>query len=112
MRRLAGLKRDFGFLDAAAFAKATAVIDASEAAVAAAEPGKSAGAASAKPMPHAEGAASAARFQTNDLFWPVGKSRFASLFSLAGVAADLALTEARLLTTKRLPLYFGRSRRS
>ena len=110
MRRLARLKRDFGFVDEAAFASATAVIDASEAAVAAAEAGNGASAAAAQPVSRAKGAA-AARFQTKDLYWPIGRSRFASLFSLAGVAAGLALAEARLLTTRRLPLYFGRWRR-
>ena len=111
MRRLAELKRQFGFFDDAAFAEATALIDASEAAVAVAEAGKSAGAASAKATPRAAGVTSAARFQTSSLYWPLGESRFAPLLSLAGVAAGLALSEARLLTTKRLPLYFGRSRR-
>jgi B12-binding domain/radical SAM domain protein len=110
MRRLAALKRDFGFFDDPAFAKAVAVIDASEAALAASEAGKSADVISANPKPLAEGGHSAPRFQTSDLYWPLGKSRFASLFSLASIAAGLALSEVRLLTTKRLPLYFGQSR--
>jgi hypothetical protein len=33
---------------------------------------------------------------------------FASLPSLAGIAVELALREARLLFTRRLPLYLSR----
>ena len=46
------------------------------------------------------------RFQKNDLVWKIpGRRRFSSLPSLAGVAVELALREARLLLTRRLPLY-------
>ena len=49
------------------------------------------------------------RFQKNDLVWKIpGRRRFASLPSLAGVAVELAAREARLLLTRRLPLYFFR----
>lgn len=106
MRRLARVKRDWDLLDEDAFAEAVAIIDTSEAAVAALEAGKSVGAASAKPGERGGGAASAPRFQKEALYWPIGNRRFAPLLSLAGIAAGLALREARLFTTRRLPLYY------
>jgi B12-binding domain/radical SAM domain protein len=51
----------------------------------------------------------AARFQKNDLVWRIpGRHRFAPLSSLAGIAVELAVREARLLITRRLPLYLFR----
>jgi hypothetical protein len=53
----------------------------------------------------------APRFQKDDLVWRIpGRRRFASLPSLAGIAIELALREARLLFMRRLPLY-ARARR-
>jgi B12-binding domain/radical SAM domain protein len=53
----------------------------------------------------------APRFQKDDLVWRIpGRRRFAPLPSLAGIAIELALREARLLFTRRLPLY-ARARR-
>jgi B12-binding domain/radical SAM domain protein len=48
------------------------------------------------------------RFQKDDLVWKIpGRRRFASLPSLAGIAIELAVREARLLLTRRLPLYLS-----
>jgi len=113
MRRLAAVKRAWGLLEEESYASTVGLIDASEQAVAALEAGKSVGAASAKLLERAGGRRGNGFFQKNELYWPIGRRRFASLFSLAGVAAELALREARLFTTRRLPLYFsGRERAS
>jgi B12-binding domain/radical SAM domain protein len=110
MRRLARLKREWGFIEEKDFAEAVGLIDASETAVADLEAGHSLGAAVARPSPRGTSPAAASRFQKNELYWPLGKARFAPLLSLASIAAGLALREARLLTTRRLPLYLSHCR--
>ena len=107
MRRLAAVKREWKLLDEESYAHTVGLIDASEEAVAALEAGRSVGAASAKLLERAGGQRGNGFFQKNELYWPIGRRRFASLFSLAGVAAELALREVRLFTTRRLPLYFS-----
>jgi B12-binding domain/radical SAM domain protein len=105
MRRLARLKREWGTLEEKAFTDAIARIDASEAAVGACEAGCSLNAGAAVPE---ASPATAPRFQKNELYWRLPKGRrFAPLSSLASIAIELALHEVRLLTTKRLPLYFS-----
>jgi B12-binding domain/radical SAM domain protein len=104
MRRLATVKREWGLLDEESFAGTMSLVDASEQAVAALEAGRSVGAALAK----LAGRPSDGRFQKNELYWPIGRRRFASFVSLAGVAAELAWREARLFATRRLPLYLAR----
>jgi B12-binding domain/radical SAM domain protein len=107
MRRMARLKREWGFLDEQAFTEAVGIIDASEAAIAVLEAGRDVGAASTEPAPRRAGPGTASRFQKSSLYWPLKGSRFAPVFSLAGIALGLVLREARLFTTKRLPLYFS-----
>jgi hypothetical protein len=48
------------------------------------------------------------RFQKDGLVWRIpGRRRFAPLPSLATIAVELAFREARLLLTRRLPLYLS-----
>jgi hypothetical protein len=90
------LKYERGQITAEVFGKTLDAIGASEHAVERGGEGRSEG----------DRSGLAARFQKNDLVWRIpGRRRFASLPSLAGVAAELALREARLLFTRRLPLY-------
>jgi B12-binding domain/radical SAM domain protein len=115
LRRMTRLKSEWGQIDEASCAAAIAAIDASEKAIASIDealrlpPGADREAALGKARRGASSPYAAARFQKNDLVWPIpGRHRFAPLASLAAVAVELALREARLLLTRRLPLYFSR----
>jgi len=107
MRRLAQVKREWNLLDEEAHARTVGLINASEEAIAALESGKSVGAASAKWTERSASRGPNPFFQKRELYWPIGSRRFASLFSLAGVAAELAVREARLFATRRLPRYLA-----
>jgi B12-binding domain/radical SAM domain protein len=96
LRGMTRLKYERGQITAEVFGKTLDAIGASEHAVERGGERRSEG----------DRSSLAARFQKNDLVWRIpGRRRFASLPSLAGVAAELALREARLLFTRRLPLY-------
>jgi len=111
MRRLADVKREWNLIDEESHARTVGLIDESEQAVAALEAGRSVGAASAGAASSGGGARSG-HFQKKELYWPIGRRRFASLFRLAGVAAELAAREARLFATRRLPLYLAARRQA
>ena len=109
LRRMTRLKEEWGYLDAGAAEAALCKIEESEKAVAAIER------AEALPdAPEREAAIERAQrgvakgFQRSELVWPLpGGRRFASLPSLGLLALGLAAKEARLLATRRLPLYLG-----
>ena len=99
LRGMARLKYERGQVPAEAVAATLDAIAVSEAAVA--RGGAEAGGAPSSGL--------ASRFQKSDLVWRIpGRRRFASLPSLAGIAVELAFREARLLLTRRLPLYLSR----
>lgn len=101
LRGMTRLKYERGQIPAEVFGATLDAIGASQAAV---ERGNAGGS-------EAPSSGLAHRFQKNDLAWRIpGRRRFASLPSLAGIAVELALREARLLVTRRLPLY-ARARR-
>ena len=101
LRGMTRLKYERGQIPAEVFGATLDAIGASQAAV---ERGSAGGS-------EAPSSGLAHRFQKNDLAWRIpGRRRFASLPSLAGIAFELALREARLLVTRRLPLY-ARARR-
>ena len=99
LRGMTRFKNERGQISREVCTETLAAIDASENAVAGIpQPAKGSGA-----------PAGPARFQKSDLVWRIpGRRRFASLLSLAGIALELAFREAKLLLTRRLPLYLGR----
>lgn len=117
LRRLTRLKSEWGFLNERSAAAAEAAIDASEAAIAAVDAalrlpaGPRREAALHSAHSGSTGPASASRFQKNSLVWPLQSARrFAPLVSLALIGGGLAAREARLLLTRRLPLWARRGR--
>jgi B12-binding domain/radical SAM domain protein len=118
LRRLTRVKAHWRHIDAESGAAAVATIDASERAVASIDealrlpPGPERDAALETARRRAAPPAKAVRFQKKDLVWPIlGARRFAPLPSLAAIAGELLAREARLLLTRRLPLYFSRRAR-
>jgi B12-binding domain/radical SAM domain protein len=114
LRRLTRLKREWGFINAEDCAASLQSIAASERAVGAVDAalrlpeGARRDEAVREARAGACGPAAASLFQKNYLVWPlVGGRRFAPLWSLAFVGVGLALREARLLVTRRLPLYLS-----
>jgi B12-binding domain/radical SAM domain protein len=98
LRGMTRLKYERGQITAETFGATLDAIRASEDAVA--RGGSPAGGTPAAELPR--------RFQKDDLVWKIpGRRRFASLPSLAGIAIELAVREARLLLTRRLPLYLS-----
>jgi hypothetical protein len=99
LRGMTRLKNERGQISRDALIETLAAIDASESAVAG----------TAEVRSGTSSPAAAPRFQKNDLVWRIpGRRRFAPLPSLAGIAIELAAREARLLLTRRLPLYLSR----
>jgi B12-binding domain/radical SAM domain protein len=114
LRRLTRLKREYGFISEAACAASLRSIAASERAVRAVDDalrlpeGPRRDEAVREARAGASGPAAASLFQKNYLVWPLlGGRRFAPLRSLAFVGLGLALREARLFSTRRLPLYLS-----
>lgn len=115
MRRLAGLKQEWGMMTAPDAEKLVANISASEAAVAKvdlafglADPVQR-DAAVRIAAKAAQPAATASIFQKNYLVWPlINGHRFASVLCLAGVGLKALIEIGRLFFRKRLPLYFAR----
>ena len=98
LRGMTRLKYERGQIPAEAVAATLDAIALSEAAVARGDAGAGG--------PPSSGVAS--QFQKSDLVWRIpGRRRFASLLSLGGIAVELAFREARLLLTRRLPLYLS-----
>ncbi|HEX9148935.1 MAG TPA: TIGR04190 family B12-binding domain/radical SAM domain protein [Thermoanaerobaculia bacterium] len=117
LRRMTRLKREWGQIDGEVSEAAVAAIDASEKAVSAIDDalrlpvGPERESVLAEAQRGASTPSAAARFQKNALVWPIpGSHRFAPLVSLAAVAVELAFFEARLLLTRRLPLYLSQPR--
>lgn len=99
LRGMTRLKNERGQISRDALIETLAAIDASESAVAG----------TAEVRSGTSSPAAAPRFQKDDLVWRIpGRRRFAPLPSLAGIAIELAAREARLLLTRRLPLYLSR----
>jgi B12-binding domain/radical SAM domain protein len=118
LRRLIRLKAQWGHIDEETGAAAVATIDASERAVASIDEalalpaGPERDAALEEARRRAAPPAKAVRFQKRSLVWPIPDARrFGPLPSLAAIAGELAAREARLLLTRRLPLYFSRRAR-
>jgi B12-binding domain/radical SAM domain protein len=98
LRGMTRLKYERGQITAETFGATLDAIRASEDAVA--RGGSPAGGTPTAELPR--------RFQKDDLVWKIpGRRRFAPLPSLAGIAIELAVREARLLFTRRLPLYLS-----
>jgi B12-binding domain/radical SAM domain protein len=98
LRGMTRLKYERGQITAETFGATLDAIRASEDAVA--RGGSPAGGTPTAELPR--------RFQKDDLVWKIpGRRRFAPLPALAGIAIELAVREARLLFTRRLPLYLS-----
>ena len=114
MRRLNELKREWRLEDETKYRESLEKINASASAALSANDGtQTAPMVFSEAAEHSTAGSKAAGaysiFQKRYLVWPLIRGRrFASLFSLAAVGLALIITEIRLFSTRRLPLYLSR----